>query len=206
MSATYELWLLDDKGNRILLLQDIAYFSYSRTVINYGTLLVGIPLKSWKEQVNPIFQPDWRVDVWRSAGKGYPARREGTYILRMYKIYTRDTDNLQIIAFYGRDAKDLLRRRYIIQPAGYSQTSKTDYIDDMMKEIVREQMLYGSCVDETGAADNSRAFPQGEFSVRGDASLGPMYTSTFADRNVLDVLRDLQEASLQLHELDPDYE
>jgi len=203
MPSSYEFWLLDDSGRRMLLLTNMAFFSYSRAVRGYGTLLVGLPYQDYVEKVFPIFQPDWRVDVWRSPDTGYPLRREGTYLLRMPKIYTRTTDNMQMISFYGRDLKDLLRRRYIIQPAGYSQTYKTDYIDDMMKEIVREQMLYNEALDADAVQDNSRAWPEGEFIVQGNVSLGPLKTFTFPDRNVLDTLKELQDASFQLHEEAP---
>lgn len=203
MPPTYEFWLTDDSGKRITLLKDMAYFSYSRTVRGFGTLLIGLPYREYIKQVYPIFQPDWRVDVWRSADTGYPLRREGTYLLRMPKIYTRDSDNMDIIALYGRDLKDILRRRYIIQPAGYSQTLKTDYIDDMMKEIVKEQMLFGSALDVDAVVDNTRAWPENEFKVQGNVSLGPLVTFTFPDRQVLDVLKELQDTSFQYHEEDP---
>lgn len=202
MPPSYEIWMTDDGGRRIALLGNTAYFSYSRASKGYGTCLIGLPYEEFKEKVFPVFQPDRRIDIWRSPDTGYPLRHEATYLLRMHKIYTRDSDNVQIIAFYGRDLKDLLRRRWIIQPAGYSQTYKTDYIDDMMKEIVREQMLWNFSLDADGVQDNSRAMPNGEFTVQGDVSLGPLYTSTFSDRNVLDVLKELQEASFQLHEED----
>ena len=173
MAASYEFWLTDDYGKRILLMKDMAYFSYSRATKGYGTLLVGMPYRTFKEQISPVFAPDRRVDVWRSPETGYEMRREGTYLLRMPKIYKRETDNVEIIAFYGRDLKDLLRRRFVIQPAGYSQTYKTGYIDDLMKEIVREQMLYGNCLDTSALLDNTRGWPNGEFRVQGDVSLGP---------------------------------
>lgn len=203
MPPSYELWLLDDSGRRIALLGNTAYFSYSRAIKGYGTCLVGLPYREFREQVFPVFQVDRRVEFWRSPDIGYPLRREGTYLFRMFKIYTRETDNVQIIAFYGRDLKDLLRRRWVIQPAGYPQTYKTDFIDDMMKAIVREQMLWGSALDASAVQDNARAFPEDEFNVQGDLSLGPTYIHTFADRNVHDVLRELREASFQLHEEDP---
>lgn len=202
MPSSYELWLTDDSGRKIKLLNN-TYFSYSRTTKGIGTCLVGLPYDEFREDVFPVFEPDRRIDIWRSPDTGYPLRHEGTYLLRKPRIYTRETDNVQIIAFYGRDPKDLLRRRWIIQPAGYSQTLKNDYIDDMMKEIVREQMLFGSCLDADAVQDNSRAFPENEFKVQGNVSLGPIESFTFPDRNVLDVLKELQEASFQLHEDDP---
>jgi len=200
MSSSYELWLLDDSGKRILLLEEMAFFSYSRTVRGFGTLLVGIPYQAFREKIAPVFEPDRRIQVWRSPAKGIPLREEQTYVLRMTEIYKRETDGVEIIRFYGRDAKDLLRRRIVIQAAGTDYTRKTDYVDDMMKEIVREQMLYGSALDETGVVDNTRAFPEDEFLVQGEVSLGPSVTATFAEREVLDILKELQDASFQLNE------
>ena len=203
MPSRYELWLTDDRGRRITLLNDAAYFSYSRTTKGYGTCLIGLPYEEYKQRVSPIFQPDWCLDIWRAPDNDYELQHEQTYLLRMPKIYRRDTDNVQIIALYGRDPKDLLRRRWVIQPAGYPQTYKTDYIDDMMKAIVREQMLWSQALDADAIQDNSRAYPVGEFLVQGDVSLGPQFTLTFADRNVLDVLQELRDASFQKHEEDP---
>lgn len=203
MSSSYEFWLLDDTGRRITLLQKMSFFSYSRSVVGFGTIEVGIPYREYIQQVPVMFQPDWRIDVWRSPKIGVPKRREGMYLLRKPRIYTRETDAMQIIIFYGRDCKDLVNRRHVIQAAGTSYTRKSDAIDDMMKAIVREQMLYGSALDVDGVSDNSRAYPQDEFFVAGDLSLGPLYSKTFPERNVMDVLRELQDASRQLYEKNP---
>lgn len=203
MSATYELWLTDDSGKRILLLSDAAFFSYSRVVNGYGTLQVGLPYRPFREKVYPVFAPDRRIEVWRSPGPGIPMRCEGIFLLRQPKIYTRETDNIDIIEFYGRSPLDLLSRRWIIQAAGTAYTAKTDEVDDMMKAFVREQMLWGSAVDESGNQDNTRAYPDREFSVQADLAQGPNLSRRFADRNVLDVLKELRDTSFQLHDDDP---
>jgi hypothetical protein len=196
--STYEFRLLDDGGRVICYLKDYYFFSYSRSVNGFGTCEMGFQYDVFKEQVFPFFQPDRRIDVWRSPQTGMPMRREGTYLLRMYRVYDRTTDGVQIIVLHCRDLKDLLNRRYIIQAAGTTYTRKTAAIDDMMKEIVREQMLYGNAVDANGALDPTREFPVGEFLVQGDLTLGPVITQTFQDRNVLDTLKELREASFQL--------
>lgn len=197
MASLYEFWLLDDTGRRLMLLNDFTFFSYSRSVRGYGTFEIGLPYKPFSERISPNFKVDWRVDVWRSPGIGYPMRREQTYLLRMYRIYTRN-DGVQIITFYGRDPKDLLNRRYIIQAAGTQWARKTDLADDMMKAIVREQMLFGNALDPDGVLDTTRAFPTGEFLVQGDLGLGPSISQNFSDRNVLDTLKDIQNATAQL--------
>jgi hypothetical protein len=127
-------------------------------------------------------------------------RREETYLLREEIIDTRESDSMQIIRIFGRSGVDLLSRRFVIQAEDTAYASKTAPIDDMMKAIVREQMLYGSCVDETGTLDNTRAWPSGEFLVDQDQSFGPSTTKTFQDRNVLDVLKELKDASFALHD------
>src|SRR5512143_1422305 len=150
MPSTYEFWLLDDTGRRICLLQNYSYFSYSRSTLGYGTFLIGLPYDDFKRRVFPIFQPDWRVDVWRSPAEGVPLRREQTFLLRLHKIYTRKTDNMRMIAFTGLDPTHLLSRRFVIQAAGSAFTYKTDNVDDLMKAIVREQMLWGFSRDVDG--------------------------------------------------------
>jgi len=196
----YEIWLTDDGGKRITLLDQAAFFSYSRAIAGLGTSQIGLPYREFKKQVNPPFAPDRRLEFWRSPLDGYPLRLEGTYLLREPKIYTRETDNIQIIEFFGRSPLDLLRRRWVIQAAGTSHTAKTAAIDDMMKAIVREQMLYGFAVDQAGAPDNTRAYPAVEFRVQADLSLGPSISKRFADKNVLDILKELKDTSFQLHE------
>lgn len=199
MSASYEFWLTDDAGRRILLLSDFFFASFSKVVSGYGTAQIGVSYE-WFQAImspDPYFIPDWRLDIWRSPAEGLPLRREGIYLLREPRIYTRESDAMIILEFLGRSPIDLLNRRHVVQYAGSSYTTKTDQIDDMMKAVVREQMLYGSARDETGVLDNSRAFPQYEFIVQADLSLGPSVTKSFADRNVLDLLKDLSDLSLQ---------
>jgi hypothetical protein len=194
--------MTDDAGQRIAPLNRTAYFSYSRVTHGIGTMQVGLPYREFRNLVWPAFVPDRRIEIWRAADVGIPLRLEGSFFLRTPKIYTRETDNVDMIEFFGNSPIDLLKRRWVIQAAGTASTAKTDEIDDMMKEIVREQMLWGEARDKDGNLDAARAYPTGEFTVQGDLSLGPSITKRFADRNVLDLLRELKDTSFQLHEDD----
>lgn len=196
--AAYELWLTDDAGRRIGLIKKPFYFSYSRTTVGFGSLELGMSYAELLTMASPYFLPDRRVEVWRTPGRGYPLRREDVFLLRKPYIYTRD-DSVQAIRFYGRNGVDLLARRFVIQNAGSAAAKKTDEIDDMMKAIVRQQMLYGSALDENSAVDNTLAWPQNEFLVAADVSLGPSVTRSFEGRKVLDILNDLRDASFQLN-------
>lgn len=198
MSSRYEFWLTDDKGKLLLNLEGYSFFAYSRSLLGLGTFTMGLPYQDFRKRIFPVFQPDWRVECWRSPATGIPMRRDAVYLLRKKNIYTRTTDNVQIIQLYGRSTIDLLNRRVVVQAAGTEWTRKEGAIDDLMKEIVREQMLYGSALDETGALDNTRAYPEGEFSVQADFGLGPIVTVNCAETRVMDVLKQLKDTSFEL--------
>jgi hypothetical protein len=197
--ATYELWLTDDSGQRMFPLEKYINFAYTRSSMYLSTIQIQFNFKEWIEMVQPFFRPDWRIEVWRSPAYGYPMRQEDVYMLRKPEVYTREEDAVQTLFLRGRNGMDLLNRRSVIQYTDTQYTTKTDYIDDMMKEIVREQMLYGSCLGYTGVVDNDRAWPQGEFTVQEDFSLGPNAKLSFADRNVLDIMRELMEMSFNMN-------
>lgn len=198
MPSRYEFWLTDDNGKFLLNLEGYGFFAYSRSLLGLGTFTMGLPYRDFKKRIFPVFQPDWRVECWRSPDTGIPLRREAIYFLRKYNIYTRKTDGVQMIQFYGRSTIDLLNRRIVVQAAGTTWTRKESYIDDLMKEIVREQMLYGSALDEDGALDNTRALPEGEFSVQADFGLGPIVAINCSEANVMDVLKQLKDTSFEL--------
>lgn len=200
--ADYELWLTDDLGKRFGTLRgetEPLFFSYTRAVAGLATFSIGLPYQKFRNTFNPYFQPDWRMEVWRSPAFGFALRREDVFMLRKPHIYTRN-DSVEVIQFYGRNGIDLLNRRSVIQRGGTIWAKKTDQIDDMMKAMVREQMLYGSALDEDGVVDNTRGWPQSEFSVQPDLALGPSVTRNFPDRVVFDVLKELSKSSLQLNE------
>lgn len=196
--AEYEFWLTDDAGRRMSLLEKMAFASYTRSSIGLGTINFAVPFDPFQEKFKPYFQPDWRVEVWRSPKYGVSLRREDVFLLRKYHVYVRE-DGVKLLQFYGRNGMDLLYRRSVIQLPGTTYTVKTDYADDMMKEIVRQQMLYGSALDENGAASNSRAFPQNEFLVQQDLGLGPSLTRNFEGKDVIDILKELRSATFQLN-------
>lgn len=187
MSSRYEFWLTDDAGRRLALLSMFGFANYSRSTQGYGTLQLGIPYDHYIARVSKTFQPDWRIDVWRSAGQSFPLRRESSYFLRKYSVYQRTTDNVRMVEFLGRSPLDILRRASVVTDS-VAYYTKTDYLDDMMKAIVTDQFITVG-----GFA------PSGEFSVDADLSLGPSISHSFFGRNVLDILKDLKATSLSLN-------
>ena len=185
--AEYEFYLTDDAGRRILLLNNAAFMSMSLSVLNYGTIHIGFPLDDFK--VRPIFLPDRRVEVWRSPRYGATMRRERSFFLRKFNVYTRETDNLTIVEFWGRTPIDILRRQSVTSTT-LADYEKTAAIDDMMKEIVDENFV-----------TPPQTAPEGEFSVDGDETLGPNVNHSFFGKTVLDVIRELRDISISKNEL-----
>src|SRR5258706_16349477 len=130
MGASYEFWLLDDYGRRIHLIEKVASFSYSRTTQGLGTLQVELPFNEWVKAVPSIFRPDNRIDVWRSPQAGIPARREGSFLLRRFQVYQRESDAMVMIVLYARSPIEILRRQ-----CWETDAAQTNEIDDMMKNV-----------------------------------------------------------------------
>lgn len=202
MSARHEFWLTDDGGRRLAILNKLLWISYTRSVSLLSVLNFGLLFKEFPPGLDPWRGVDWRLEAWRAPAEDAPLRLEDTFMLRKPEVYTRN-DSTTIIRFYGRNGIDLLNRRMVIQRAGSQWATKTDYADDLMKAVVREQMLYGSAVDEDGVQDNSRSFPRNEFRVQSDTSDGPTMQRSFNEKKVMDVLREIKDGTFQLNVNDP---
>lgn len=188
MSAKYELYLTDDAGRRIALLNNVAFFSISRTSRGFGTCHVGIPLHDY--EVVPAFLLDRRVEVWRAPHHGATLREEGSFFLRKYNVYTRQEDSVQIIEFWGRSPIDILRRQSVVSTT-LADYQKSNFIDSIMHELVDENFI-----------TPPQTAPVGELSAGGSESLGPIVSHTFFGQTVLDVLNDLKDMSFSLHQKD----
>jgi hypothetical protein len=187
--ADYEVWVCDDSGARIQLLRSFAFLTYSRTTNGYGTVHLGVPYKNFS--IRPLFLPDRRLDIWRAAGQGVSARREGSFFLRKWNAYTRQEDGVDMLEFFGRSPVEILRRQAVVSYTA-ANYSKTDYADDMMKEIVTQNFI-----------SPQQTAPAGELVVSGDESLGPSISHSFFGGNVLDVLKDIRAVTFSMNKTSP---
>lgn len=186
--AKYEVWVTDDSGVRIQLLKRFAFLTYSRTTNGYGTVHLGIPLDDFS--IRPLFIPDRRLDIWRSASHGVSSRREGSFFLRKWNVYRRE-DGVDILEFFGRSPVDILRRQCVVSYTA-ANYSKTTYADDMMKAIISENFV-----------SPQQTAPAGELVVTGNESLGPSVSFSFFGRNVLDVLKDIRAMTFAMNTASP---
>ena len=201
--AKYEVWLLDDAGNRIIQIDDFHYLSYARLVSGMGICQIGYPFEEINNRLTEYWKLDRRIEIWRAPLNDMPLRRDAAFLLRSPRIYTRESDGYVYLEYYGRSPIDLLNRRVIPQYAGSTYTEKTNEIDDLMCALVRENCLFDTVTDETGTVDNDRAFPESEFLVQADRSLGPSVTATFSDKSLMDSLTELRDLSIQKNAEDP---
>ena len=131
--------------------------------------------------------PDARLELVRTGTDGVARRVFGTmFLLTAWSSgYSGNEADLTISA---RGASALLERRIVKYTSGSAEASKTDYADDMMRDIVRENFGSGA---GTGRDWSS------SLTVEADTSLAPSVSKSFAWRIVRNVLDDLCEASAQ---------
>lgn len=190
MKSKYQVWWSNDRGQRIMQLDQLAFLNYSRIVNGIGTCNIGLPYKKYGN----IWKEDYRVDVYRRPSLRSDFRLENVFFMQEPIIRTRIEDNVTILDMSGHDANTMLDRPIIKYKSGTAQSKKNAPIDDMMKEIVDEAMGAAAYAD-----DPNRAIPYnlGYFQVQSDASAGATVEKSFSFRQVLDVLKELGRLSRQ---------
>jgi len=173
-ARAFELWLTDDYGLRLAdndgrsLLATALWFRFSRIANGIGWFDMGLP-KSFNTN---FIVPDRMVQIWR-APKGGTLSLWRVYFLRKWRFET--VTNREILTISGPDVNDLLRRRIIAAYAGSSFAQKSDFADDMMKEVVTESI--SDAADPTPTA-GTRVW--NDLSIAVDTSSGPAISLAFA--------------------------
>ena len=174
----YEVYLSNSRGERIALLDTVQSITYIRAANRVSTWSVTIP------DVYPAsyIQPDHIVEIWRNG------KFESGGFLR--KLRYAGQDNRALVTLTGPSFLYLLTSRIIAYSAGETESAKSDYADDMIKAIIRENM--GS-----SATDTNRDLSALGFTVQTDYSAGESIERRFAWRKVLDTCTALAKESTQ---------
>ena len=182
--ADYEIRIQDASGNTLLALDQWQSLDYARTVNNVGALTLRLP----PTLALTYFKRDGRIFVYRSIPNMPPRIDLQTYFLitRVQQVLTEQGE--RYIEIGAMDAMHLLKRRIVAYAAGSSQAVKSAAADDLMKAIVRENL-------SSSATDTSRQLAASLFSVTANTSQAPTVAKAFSRRTVLDVLRDVADAS-----------
>lgn len=167
MAGTYELWLTNDQGVRLSQLDYILGLTATRADDKISWFSLNVPPSF---NLN-LIKPDNMVQVWRAPQGGRMGLWQ-VYFLRKWTFATQGSQ--ETILLEGPDIKDLLRRRIVAAYSGTAQASKTDFADDMMKEVVTQSLADGVAPVPTAG---TRVWSN--LSVAADNGLGPSITKSF---------------------------
>lgn len=182
----YGVWLLSPTRTRLALIDRVIRLQITLTVNTVGLAEVVVPKSFPLEWV----QEDSCLAIWRQVPGGEKLLVGDTlWLIRDWdQVLSEQGEESSVLIAYTEN--EVLDRPIVDNASGTSYASKTDYVDDMMKAIVREN--FGSL-----ATNSDRDFSDW-LTVESDVSAGPSTTKAFAWRNVLTVLRELaQEADDQ---------
>jgi len=190
MAGSYEIWLTTDAGLRLQSLDIDLWLNATRVVNGIGSFSMGLP----RTFDTRLIQPDRMIQVWR-APQGGRLSLWRPYFIRKWRYETVGAQ--RIITLTGPDANDLLRRRIVAAYAESTQAAKTDFADDMMKEIVTEAIADG--VAPVPAA-GTRVWTN--FTIQADASAGPTLTRGFSwqklSRLIVEIANAAREAGTEV--------
>ncbi len=187
---TYELYLADPFGNRLALLDGVCQFSYSRVSNSYGAFSLTLPATFNQALLMDGATPrhDLLIEFWRSATEVSSPVLQMVGFARRFNFST-DQNGLLTYVVEGYDQSYLLTSRIIAYKAGSSQAKKTAAIDDMMKAIVAENL-------GASATDTARSLASLGLTVQANLTQGANTTFEFANRPLLDVLKELSDWSV----------
>jgi len=175
--AKYAVTLLTPSGTPI---KDLSGFNMLQWVRSENK--VGVA-ELWYSaaKLNPGFLAvDQIIEIERNGG----ILNETSYFLRFAEYYM-DAQRREFVHLLAYDANYLLTSRIIAYASLSSQASKSDYADDMCKEVVNENLI--------SATDTDRNLSN--LTIAPDLSLGASIDKAMAYDNVLSALRDFAQTS-----------
>lgn len=174
--SKHEIRWYDNTGALQRVISNFTSLDYVKTVNTVGAMDLTIPLGNYDFT---DFSTDVILEIWRETSGEMRLQNETTYFLLDWEIY--NDGQADLVRLLAKDANFLLSTRIVAYASGTSQAEKSDYADDMMKEVVKENM--GS------SASSGRQFSN--FSIDGDFSASEEIDKAFAWRNVLTVCEDI---------------
>lgn len=167
MSGNYELWLTSDTGLRLAQLDYSLGLQAAKADGKVSWFSLNVPASF---NLN-LIKPDNMLQVWRQPSGGRLGLWQ-VYFLRKWTF--ANSGGKETILLEGPDVKEILRRRIVAAFSGSVQASKTDYADDMMKEVVTQSIADGVAPTPTAG---TRVWSS--LSIAGDVSLGPSISKSF---------------------------
>ena len=182
-AGSYEIWYTDDKGVRIALLDNALGGIFNKNANGIGFFELPLP----GSFDTSLLKRDRMIQVWR-APIGGTLSVFRVYFLRWWQLARIESDLR--ITLKGPDVNDLMRRRHVINYSGTAGASKTDLLDDLMKEVVDEQAINDASDPTSGFG--IRDIP--DFTNQVDVSAGPLLSFAMAWRKLSEWLPDASRA------------
>lgn len=183
------LVLMTSDGIQLTELTDLESVEYWRSLNGMG----GFHITTREDFEEDYWGVDRLIEIWRTPEGG----EEQLMMVGFWrwKEWTENDDQFEIFNMGGPDQNDLLDRRVIAYYAGTAGADKTDFADDMLKAIIRENMGALAPLDEAG---RPRAYDADYFSVAPDFGHAPSVSRRFAWRKVFPTLLEICESSRNL--------
>jgi len=180
--ADYSVWVSDAFGTPLVEIDYFHSLNYVRAVNGVGVLNMILPYTF-------DFKDDYRLGVWRKIGDKTYLDTDTVFFVRK-RTGSRDSRGKALVTVTALSALTIASSRIVAHYSGSPEAKKDDVaVDDMMKQIVRENL--------TNPSDPLRSL-LAYLSVDPNETKGPVSSKSFAWRNVLDVLADLSLISSQL--------
>ena len=179
MTDTFTAWLCDNKG---AILRPMIGLSSVDIIVGLGIegqWAIEWPLHSSRqaEDLPWLLAKDRKVTILRKVEGHWPIVVCSGY-LRSWALGSRS------VSLKGPDLNELPSRRIVAYEAGSSEADKNDLVDDMIKELARENM-------GASATDTDRDMSSYGLIVATDTSAGPTVKKAFAWRELTRVITDV---------------
>ena len=176
--ANHELWLTDDKGGRIALLDDFISFEGTIAVNTVGQCKLYLP----STFDTSLLRIDRMLQLWR-APKGGTLKLWRPFLIQRIRYAMNGAE--ETIEVGGEDPNTLLKRRVIMGYKGSPEAEKSDYLDDMMKAYVNESMVVSAYTPGFGSRNYTG------LTIQRDLSKGAQAYHEAAFRNLYKALQAL---------------
>ena len=177
--SDYEIRRYNPAGVLLEITNAISKLTTVRTENNVGALELIIPNRYQYED----FSKCQIIEVWRAKGGSMELQGETAYFLQDWEFTSSGGERL--VRLLCMDANWLLSTRIVAYDAGSAQAEMTDYADDMMKAIVKDN--FGS--------DAATARQLSALTISSNLSASESLTKAFSRRNVLAICQELAEAA-----------
>ena len=188
--ANYQLWLTDDRGYKLEMINQFNSLVYIITPSNLGWFTLSVPYDR-ESMAADWRRPDRQIHIYRAPNGGDLAR-EAIYFIQKWRFYDRGGDAMMDIS--GAGLNDILNRRIVAYYAESAQSQMTSVpADDMMKRLVNDALGSDSNTDYDGAIITGRDVESFGFSIQAESSGGASISKAFAWRGLLPTLKAIKD-------------